>query len=233
MNGEVEAEESEFAQDQALINLLFERQTCPHLPNFAVEGSTDTCTKAIYAPAKGHVPRAFGGATGELKDVKIAIVSNGPTTPICNETYTSDANANLQTILGNPYLRKPPQPFHKNLNAFIDMLISPDDGSLEDRLKQIWVTNSLHCTFSNEPEKTDRLRCGRFNLFRHLRLFTNVKALVLAGTAVQGMVKPIRDEFPDKEIVCCHSFSPRDVDRAQSSWQGAAKRCQEYLSAGQ
>ena len=102
-----------FTQDQRLINMLLDMQRCGHLEQFASKGSDDVCRNTIYNPAAGYIPRAFEEAKCAPGDVKLVIVSNGPTVPIDNDIYSGSPEEDLPLLLADRYLTSEQRSIHK------------------------------------------------------------------------------------------------------------------------
>jgi hypothetical protein len=78
----------------------------------------------------------------------------------------------LRSLLGDRYINSEPHSIHVNLKLFLD-LVFPCERGLENQLKRVWMTNSVHCTFEGEAKMSDRKRCANANLFRQIELFSN------------------------------------------------------------
>ena len=220
-----------FKQDQRLISMLLDMQRCRHLEQFAIKGSDDVCRNTIYNPSNGYIPRAFGGAKCTLEDVKLVIVSNGPTDPIDNESYSGSPEEDLSLLLADRYLTSEPLSIHTNLRSFLNLVFPDLAGPLEMQLTRVWVTNSVHCTFSENVKIAERRRCARANLSRHIELFSN-PAVVLAGSQPKKISRQLSHAFPDTQVIKCHSFSspfPNGKSFAEESWCEAAKRVRAQI----
>ena len=220
-----------FQQDQRLIERLLDMQRCRHLGEFATLGSDQVCRSAIYRPCDGYVPRAFGGAKRTLEDVKLVIVSNGPAWPIQDESYSGNPEEDLRSLLGDRNINSEPHSIHVNLKLFLD-LVFPCERGLENQLKRVWMTNSVHCTFEGEAKMSDRKRCANANLFRQIELFSN-PVVVLAGSKPQLILSDLLSAFPYIRVVKCHSFSkpfPKGKAFAESSWCEAADRVKALIA---
>ncbi|MBT6416151.1 hypothetical protein [Candidatus Puniceispirillum sp.] len=220
-----------FQQDNQLIEILRDMQRCPHLETFTLAGSAEICDGAIYCPTNGYAPRAFGGAKGNLDDVKVVIVSNGPTTPIYDEKYTGDPDSDLELMLSDQYMQSEPRNIHPNLKLFLDWVFPESQENLDEQLKHAWLTNSVHCTFKTEPRIKDRRRCANAYLVKALKLFTN-PAVVLAGSKAQSLRSFLFSEITNPCIIECHSFSApfaKGKNVAIEEWKNAARECQEYI----
>lgn len=137
-----------FKQDQRLINMLLDMQRCGHLEQFAGKGSDDVCRNTIYNLAEGYIPRAFEEAKCAPEDVKLVIVSNGPTVPIDNNSYPGSPEEDLPLLLADRYLTSEQRSIHKNLRSFLYLAFPNLAGQLNTQLTRVWVTKSVHCTFS-------------------------------------------------------------------------------------
>lgn len=224
-----------FQQDEQLIDILRNMQRCPHLENFALAGGAEICDEAIYCPTDGHAPRAFGGAKGKLDEVEVVIVSNRPTTTICDEKYTSDPDSDLELMLSDRYMQSEPRNIHTYLKLFLDWVFPESQENLDEQLKHTWLTNSVHCTFKTEPRIKDRRRCATAYLVEEIKLFRN-PAVVLAGTKVWAIERMLELKIPNIRIIKCHSFDPRNysaAEAAEQTWRDAADECQRHIIARQ
>ena len=114
------------------------------------------------------------------EDVKFVIISNFPTDPIDNESYSGSPEEDLPLLLADRYLASEPRSIHTNLRSFLDLVFPDLAGHWETQLTRVWLTNSVHCTFSENVKMAERRKCARANLFRHLEPFCN-PVVVLAG----------------------------------------------------
>src|ERR1700676_5641454 len=96
-------------------------------PNF--QGVCGGCMR--WSPGIGHVPRAFGGARGEVNDVMLVIVNAEPGDPADGESYDgSPSDMLMRSILGSENclrdktLRRNQRTygrFHENLTLILDL----------------------------------------------------------------------------------------------------------------
>ena len=77
------------------------------------------CKSAIYDPTAGPVPRVFG-ATSKLENVRLFVVSNGPSDPITSESYSGSPDDDLKKILGNDYMFDNMQAISQNHRTFLN-----------------------------------------------------------------------------------------------------------------
>ena len=145
-----------FEQDQRLTNMLLDMQRCGHLEQFASRGSDDVCRNTIYNPSEGYIPRAFGEVKCAPEDVKIVIVSSGQNDPIDNDGYLGSSEEDLPLLLAGWYLTSESRSIHKNLRSFLYLVFPDLADQLEAQLTRVWVTNSVHCTFSENMKIAER-----------------------------------------------------------------------------
>ena len=134
-------------------------------------------------------------------------------------------------FLGDRYIKSEPRDIHANLKLFLN-LVFPCKGELEKQLTRVWLTNSVHCTFDDEPKMADRKRCADVNLFRHIELFSN-PVVVLAGSKSQLISSRLSSAFTDIRVVKCHSFSkpfPKGKSFAEKSWREAADEVKNHIA---
>ena len=109
-----------FQQDERLIDILRRSQVCPLLRQFNDGQMDELCKSAMYDPTAGHAPRGFCGATGKIEDVRLVVVSNGPTDPIDGERYSGSPDDDLKKILCSEYMFDETQAIHQNLRLFLN-----------------------------------------------------------------------------------------------------------------
>jgi len=222
----------EFQQDERLIGILRNMQRCQHLRNFAPDNSNSICSGAIYIPENGHAPRAFGGAKGNLDEVEVVIVNNGPTKPINGEKYSANPDDDLKLMLNDRYIRGTARSIHPNLKLFLDLLFPEMRDDLYKQLRRVWLTNSVHCTFKEQPRASDRRRCAIAYLVKEIKLFRN-PAVVLAGGKAQSIKCHLVSELENPRIIECHSFSrpfPKGKQVAVQEWEQAAIACRHHFT---
>ena len=222
-----------FQQDERLIGILRRSQVCPHLRQFNDEQMDGFCENAMYDPSAGHVPRGFGGATGELDDVRLVVVSNGPTDPIAGESYSGSPDDDLKKILTSEYMFDETQGIHKNLRLFLNWVFPDLGDNFIAQRRHVWTTNSLQCTFSNKrPVIGDRRRCSKY-LIATLQHFQN-PAVVLAGRKAAEIRHEIEDECTGLKIFECHSFSapfPKGKGYAVNDWLETAQKARKHIAS--
>ena len=115
-------------------------------PAYRCVGFDGTCNPSMrWAPHKGHTPRGFYGATGDLEEVVLVLVLAEPGNPSPNpgpeECYADVASAFAFT--GHCYLNAG-GPGHENVRIIVRRCFP--DLSLVDAIRKVWITESVLCS---------------------------------------------------------------------------------------
>ncbi len=118
----------------------------------------------VWNPEKGHVPRGFCGATGEIKDIKLVLVLAEPGTPGSKEHYDKgDIDSMLEqhnkyvTFENNDPNQEKTSLFHKNIRRIVTSCF-PNIKDFEEVKKHAWITESVLCSV---PPVEDKARFGK------------------------------------------------------------------------
>ena len=95
---------------------------------------------ATWAPAEGHVPRGFVGATGRLDEVKVVILLAEPGDPHGVEVYRGGNYMEQACEYTFKALSEGTDLFHRNLKYLLNRLFP--DLPLRDQLRRAWVTET-------------------------------------------------------------------------------------------
>lgn len=107
------------------------------------------CRTMRWSPADGYVPRGVCGATGDVSEVELVLLSSEPGDPLPGEVH--DINNIAKTVAFSvECLRYPATPFHQNIRLIMDLCFP--GCSFDDQLRKVWRTNSVLCSA--------RVECG-------------------------------------------------------------------------
>src|SRR6266849_6173001 len=148
-----------------------------------------------WDPGVGHVPRAFGGAHGEVSDIKLVIVTAEPGDPADGEEYSgspSDMLTKSMSVFENFLLNKTVLQrsgriygeFQENLAKILNLCWP--DLSVVDQLRLTWITPSVKCSAVKSggaiPKEIERT-CASLYLRREINLFPGAYVLALENKA--------------------------------------------------
>ncbi len=214
--------------DSPLLDVL--RPAFKPCPNFRT-----TCSgNCRWIPRKGHVPRAFGGATGAISDIRLILVTAEPGDPKHGEVYRGSPDKMLHhsmcvftTFLEKDGLHgaRQARPFHRNLRKILK-LCWPQD-SFEDQLRKTWVTPSVLCSAKKSSGSVPRPiedTCVATYLVPQIDLLENAFVLALGGKAIERLRRNgIRMNRSAKHPAA------RAMDQPEESWKKAARAFRRWL----
>lgn len=185
-------------------------QPCPAFAN--------VCTTMQWAPAEGHVPRGFCGATGSREEVRLILVCAEPGDPHHGEVHSStDPMASAYEYVYNCF-KFGKDPFHRNIRTILDMCFP--NQSFDQQMKRAWITDSVLCSAKVEmgrvPSRVAR-ECRRRYLEAQLTLFPNAVVGALGAKA--------RDRMRGIErVIPAIAAAPPGCNRrdARDSWERIA-----------
>ena len=180
-----------FIPDQRLVEILQESyQPCP--------GFQGQCREvATWDPTTGQIPRAFVGALGTIEEVRVVIVTAQPSLPLPEEPilYSElSQDEMLEATCRHTFeclrdcweRRDPIMTFQRRIRYLLDQIFQPN-RSLEDQLKQAWITQTFLCTAPGGDGSRIRMpearECGERYLIRQLDLFGDLPVIVLGRDA--------------------------------------------------
>ena len=176
-----------------------------------------------WAPELGHVPRGMCGATGDIQQVELVIVTAEPGDPLPGETH-SENNFEDTIAHSETNLRNSATPFHSNI-CWIMKQCFPS-LTFDEQLKKVWRTNAVLCSAEIEGGKVPREvedTCVAAYLRRQLDLVP--KAMVAAlGKKAQQRLRRHGIQFVEGLHPSCRN-SRREKE---SSWQRIAEALQSH-----
>ncbi len=107
----------------------------------------------IWNPTVGHIPRGFIGATKQISDVKLILVTAEPGDPGDNEIYSGTAENMLEEHIkfahaafneGNLRRNGRAAPYRINLQKILDLCWP--NKTREEQLQLTWITNTVKCS---------------------------------------------------------------------------------------
>jgi hypothetical protein len=147
-----------------------------------------------WRPADGHVPRGFAGATGELSEVELVLVSAEPGDPHPEECHTG---LHMQSAYdyAMTVLQQGRDLYHKNILRILNMCWP--GLRFEQQMRKVWLTDSVLCSAREEGGSVTRpasLTCGLRYLRPQLALFPT--ALVVAlGNKSAARLRQLNNEL--------------------------------------
>lgn len=189
----------------------------------------------IWKPEKGHIPRGFGGASGQADLVRLVLVTAEPGDPADDEQYQGSATMMLTAALENRKrylvggLRRNgrAEPYHEGLRRILKLCWS-DLDSLETQLARTWITNSVKCSALKSggqiPSEVERV-CVETYLQSELSLFRRAFVLALGGKAKNRL-----ERYGIRVDAIAQHPSARRRTNAELTWKSAAQEFQEWLN---
>jgi hypothetical protein len=191
------------------------------------------CRGMRWQPDAGYVPRGFYGATGDLSDVELILVVAEPGDPHPGETHSGLSSASPYEYAGK-VLRAGRDKFHKNLKEIFELCWPVT--SLEERMRKVWITESVLCSAHEEGGRVPQrscLACGRRYLAPQLKLFPNALLVACGKKAQERLVMLHVRDFLTVSAVAPPEGNKR---RARDSWKqipvALAARKSERLKCG-
>jgi hypothetical protein len=144
-----------------------------------------TCREAKWDPARGHIPRGFLGATGDLRDVEVVMVVSEPGQPHLDEAYDPALSPRelLMCGLRHTYscLKDSKDLFHKNVRGFMQRLWP--DLDFDEELRHVWLTEGRLCSIEKEIGSTRDTICATTFLKKQLELLAHASVVAFGRKA--------------------------------------------------
>jgi hypothetical protein len=192
-------------------------------PRFA-----DTCAKMVWNPKLGFVPRGFFGASGNLSEVELVLVSGEPGDPWEEERDSSMERAyeiTARVISNAPSMKGRQFIYHRNIRRILDMCW--EGLPFEEQLRKVWITDSVLCSAlkegGNVASNVSRT-CGREYLLPQLKLFPKAVVAALGSKAKNRLLALGITDF-----VPARAAAPRGCNYpdAKQTWRNIALALQE------
>ena len=161
------------------------------------------CSEMRWDTARGHVPRGFCGAAGELVEVKLVLVCAEPGDPHSDEHY---GGGNSQSQLQRAYLhayksyREGTDLFHRNIRLILGLCWP--DCTFDQQLRKTWLVDSVLCSARTEGGRvsgTVESECRRRYLERQPRADADGRRCCSGG---QGFQAPGRHAWGHQGPFC-------------------------------
>ncbi len=184
-----------------------------------------TCPEAVWAPAAGHAPRGFLGATGRKDDVWLVMVFAEPGGLYPGHSHGSgtDPDETMLSCLQQTYncIADGRDQFHRNVRTFLDLVFPR--MPFEEQLRRTWLTEGRLCSFAQETGGRKDHTCARHYLARQIAVLPNAVIVAFGGKA-QDYMKRLR--IPH---LAAFSLAPPGANRpeARQSWLDAAGRVRQ------
>jgi hypothetical protein len=151
-----------------------------------------SCDTMRWAPAVGHVPRGFCGATGRRDEVELVLVCAEPGDPHPSEVHAPDGTREEQLRSAYKYayscFRTGKDAFHRNICYILDLCFP--SRSFDEQLRHAWLTDSVKCSAGKEggsvPVRVVR-ECRARYLERELALFPRAMVVALGRKAASRL----------------------------------------------
>lgn len=186
--------------------------------------------KCLWKPQLGFVPRGYFGATGNLNDVELILVTAEPGDPADGEVYIGQPEEILQKYLTeveshfrNESLRRSGRaaPYHVGINTILSYFLPNDD--FDSRWKKTWLTDAVLCSAKvsgGQIDKVVELTCGSAYLRKQLELFPSAYVLAL-GNKANNRIR--RCGLKSNAVTVHPSFHWKGKAFNKAKWQQAAK----------
>ena len=184
-----------------------------------------TCREAKWSPQRGHIPRGFLGASGELTDVEVVMVFAEPGHPHHDESHDPNLApaCMLKSGLHHVYncYRFGTDLFHRNVRWFLSRLYP--NLSFDQQLRHVWLTEGRLCSIENETGSTTDPHCARHYLNRELALLPNATVAAF-GRKAERYLKHLRIEY-----FAARALAPPGANHkpARPSWEYMIKKIEE------
>jgi len=183
----------------------------------------EACRNMCWAPAAGHVPRGFCGATGSLSEVQLVLVGAEPGDPHKGENHLAGATrvGRLQSAHTYAYenFRSGKDLYHRNMRHILE-LCWPDE-SFEQHMRKAWITDSVLCSAAVEgapvPMNVAHV-CRQRYLDAQLALFPRATVVALGHKAYKRLAGP-------REVIRAFAAAPPGCNfhGARESWHEVAR----------
>ena len=168
---------------------LIEVLRCAYLPCSYIDVRCGVCPEAKWAPADGHIPRGFLGATGKLEDVKLVMLFDKPGHPHEEEGKRYGPKARIELLRASVQhtykcFDEEKDSFHQKAKWCIKQLYPC--LSFDEQLRHIWITESRLC--SNETGGSQRdPTCAKRYLLPQIKLLRPRVVLVFGVNASEAL----------------------------------------------
>ena len=111
------------------------------------------CKSMQWLPGRGHVPRGFCGALGQLGDIELVLIVAEPGDPPPDESYAADSpeeffQAVCEYVFKCFYFRK--NQYHNNIRYILDQCWPELTFEFDEQMRRTWITESTLCSAEKE-----------------------------------------------------------------------------------
>lgn len=178
-----------------------------------------TCREAQWNPSAGQIPRGFVGATGQLGEVEVVMVSAEPGHPHYDEGHDEGQEAAGLMASGIEHVyncyKTRTDLFHKNVRWFMSQLYP--DLTFDQQLRHIWLTEGRLCSIDNEIGNVRDSTCASHYLTRQLAMLPQATVVAFGGKA-QSYLRRLKIDH-----VAAYALAPPGARHrpAKPSWEAA------------
>jgi len=178
-----------------------------------------TCRQAVWQPAKGHVPRGFLGALGELPEVEVIMVFSEPGFPYPGQFFDERLTDREMIVAVCDHVYQAFQSakdlFHRNIRWFLDELYP--DKSFDEQLRYVWMTEGRLCSVEREIGGARDPLCAHTYLGKQIARFPDATIIAFGGTA-RRYLNRLNIDF-----VSAYAMAPPGANHkpARPSWEAA------------
>ncbi len=206
---------------------LIEVLRCAYPPCSYIDVRCRVCHKAKWAPADGHIPRGFLGATGKLEDVKLVMLFAEPGRPHEDEGKVYGPKADpIELLLASVQhtykcFRDCRDPFHKNARCFLQQLYPK--LSFDAQLRHVWITQSRLCSDGSENDTV----CAKRYLAPQIKLLRHARVVAFGGRAQRRT----KHDGMNADWLSARALSPPEANkpRAKQSWDEAIAKLRPHI----
>jgi len=186
-------------------------------------GFDSKCAEMRWEPSKGHVPRGFCGAAGEVDEVELVLVTAEPGDPYQGEDHSGDGSS--ISMFKSAYdhetgcVLSGTDQYFKNVRRILHLCWPKIE--ITQQLRKVWITDSVLCSAKIEGGRVSSEcadECAQRFLISQLRLFPKALVVALGGKAQ----KRLRGLTPYLSV-----FSPAppgcNYKGASESWKAIAE----------
>ena len=177
------------------------------------------CREAVWDPVRGHIPRGFLGATGDLSNVELIMLFAEPGFPHKDESYDPNAAPEelMRAALEHAYscFSTGLDLFHRNARWFTAQLFP--DLTFDEVLCRVWMTEGRLCSISDEIGSTKDRTCAASYLTQQIDLMPNATVVAFGGKAKHYM------KGMNTDWLSAYALAPPGANHlpAKPSWEAA------------
>ena len=151
------------------------------------------CREMRWNPSKGHVPRGFLGAAGDLSEIELVLVFAEPGDPHDGETHEGISSAYRYATFAFDTGK---DQFHRNVRTILDSCWP--ELKFNEQMKKVWMTESVLCSAVQEGGSVSSAatyECGKRYLAKQLELLPQALVVALGRKAQKRLLSIGFTEF--------------------------------------